>query len=143
MTGGAPILSVSVNSLERTYGFSSPSADLAAALRPLFVSTELSSFIRLGGRKPPLPRPGLPWRNLATPAGGSGGGLERLERDGEEKQGWRGYAEDGLSGTSGTFGGSTRLKHSATFSLCWRVAFLARRAFCTSTEGLQQSVSCT
>lgn len=70
-----------------SYSFSSSSS---ADLRPLLLSTELSSLMRPEGRKPPLPRAGLPWRTLETPAGGgSGGGWARLEGDGEGKRGWR------------------------------------------------------
>lgn len=60
--------------------FPSLPPNLPPELRSLLVSTELSSFIKLGGRAPSRPRPGLLWALEPPPRG-------RERGDGEEEPG--------------------------------------------------------
>lgn len=111
---------------------------LLLALRPVLLSTELSSFSRLGGITPSPPQAGLLLMFLEPPWGGigKGAGCTCLDGDGEERRrGWQTSTEGLLSGTSGALSMSMCFRHLAVvFGLCWRVASLVGLGLASSRE---------
>lgn len=118
---------------------------LLLALRPVLLSTKLSSFSRLGGIIPSPPRTGLLLMVLQALWGGTGKamGCKCLDGDGEGRRiGWQTSTEGLLCGISGALSMSLCFRQlAAVLVLWWRVASLVGLGLPSQREILL-SVSC-